>query len=378
MNTKLIMESWRKFVEENKSQYITLDESQITPNFLHESLFEEILSEEKDPGALSIEELESKSGDFYRQQLADMRDIEKNTEKVKQRIQKDKQLKIDFRTADLEASDLKFDKVTNQLGTVADFYNWSVGIINSIFGTDLDDSTTKKLKNLESKKEEIARKIRNILVTTYNPFQREIFRAVAIFTGGNFEQIRSPETFDPTKAKVFDMVNDGIRDIFTPTKETYKKAKIILRKLAAMEIKPIETWRGYGVDEKSGKYPGLEAYGVGKTIDIPSLSSFSIDKEVAYVFAKDNGPKKGRWGIIFYTPETHRGVDVDFLSAFEGGEKEIISFGKFKIIKMEYINEDENLKIPFQNLKDLKGKQNYSDEWKLNGLIEVTVEMLKE
>lgn len=378
MDTKLIMESWRRFLKENKNDYIILDESQITPNFLKSNLSEQFLNEEKDPGALSIEELQSKSSDFYRQQLADMRDIDKNTEKVKQRIEKDRQLKINFRNADLEITDLKFDITMDQLGTVADFSNWSIGIINSIFGTDLEDSTTRKLKKLESKKEEIAKKIRNIILTTYNPYQREIFRAISVFTGGNFEQIRDPETFDPTKAKVFDMVNDGIRDIFMPTKETYQKAKIILRKLAGSKIKPIETWRGYGVDEKSGKYPGLETYAVGKIIDISNLSSFSIDKEVSVVFAKDNGPNKGRWGIVFYVPKTYTGVDVDFLSAFEGGEKEIISFGNFKITKMEYINEEKNLKVPFNDLQDLKSKPNYSEDWKLTGLIEVTVEMMKE
>ena len=143
MKTKLIMESWRRFLKENKNDYIILDESQITPNFLKSNLFEQFLNEEKDPGALSIEELESKPSDFYRQQLADMRNIDKNTEKVKQRIEKDRQLKINFRNADLEITDLKFDITMDQLGTVADFSNWSSAIINSIFGTDLEDSTTK-------------------------------------------------------------------------------------------------------------------------------------------------------------------------------------------------------------------------------------------
>ena len=375
MNTQLIVESWRGFLKENKSQYITLDESQITPDFLKLNLSEKILAEEKDPQALTIEELEEKTAEFYKQQLTAMRDIEGNTKKVKQRIENDRQLKIAFTDAKLDIEDLQYSIEANQLGTVTDFYNWSVGIINSIFGTELEDSA-KELKNLESKKEEIAKKIRNILITIYNPFQREIFRAISIFTGGNFEQIRSPKTFDPTKAKVFNMVNDGIRDIFMPTKQTFQKA--ILRKLAGSEIKPVKTWRGYGIDEKSGKYPGLETYKVGGTIDVPNLSSFSIEEEVAVNFAMNNGPEKGRWGIIFYVPKTHRGVDVDFLSAFEGGEKEIISFGKFKITKMVYENRDQEISVSFSNLADLKGKPNYSEEWKLNGLIEVSVEMIKE
>jgi len=377
MKIQVIVESWRRFLKENKSQYITLDESQITPDFLKFNLSEKILTEEKDPQALTIEELEEKPAEFYKQQLAAMRDIEENTKKVDQRIENDRQLKIAFTDAKLDVEDLQYSIETDQLGTVTDFYNWSVGIINSIFGTEVEDSA-KELKNLESKKEEIAKKIRDILITTYNPFQREIFRAISVFTGGNFDQIRDPKTFDPTKAKVFNMVNDGIRDIFMPTRETFKKAKVILRKLAGSEIKPVETWRGYGIDEKSGKYPGLEAYKIGEIIDVPNLSSFSIEKEVAVNFALDNGPEKGRWGIIFYVPKTYRGVDVDFLSAFEGGEKEIISFGKFKITKMVYENRDQGISVPFSNLVDLKGKPNYSEEWKLNGLIEVSVEMIKE
>ena len=375
MNTKLIMESWRRFLKENKEQYITLDENQLIPEFLKIDISEKILSEEKDPQALSIEELESKPGEFYKQQLADMKNAEKKTKEVEQKIQQDNDLNRALKFANYAVEDFEADMV--DLGSITDFYNWSIGIVNSIFGKDIKTSK-EKLKALQDKRDEIANKIKNTLISVYNPFQREIFRAINLFTGGNFEQIRDPETFDPIKARVFNMVNDGIRDIFMPTKETYKKAKIILKKLAGSNIKPVETWRGFAVDEKSGKYPGLETYSIGKVIDVPNLSSFSIVKDVAEGFAYKEGPSKGRWGIVFYVPKTYRGVDVDFLSQYEGAEKEIISYGKFKMKKMEYISEDGKINVSFNNLQDLKSKPNYSEEWKELGMIYVTVEMLEE
>jgi len=376
MKTKLIMESWRRFLKENKNQYITLDESQTTPGFLSFNLSEKMLNEEKDPQALTIDELNEKSGDFYKQQLADMKNAEKNAKEVEKRIQQDSDLNRSLTKAKYAVEDFEIEM--GDLGSITDFYNWSIGIINSIFGKDIK-TDKEKLKALQGEEDKIAKKIRNILITTYNPFQREIFRAINIFTGGNFEQIRNPKSFDPLKAKVFNMVNDGIRDIFMPSRETYKKAKLILRKLAGSNIKPVEAWRGYGVEEKSGTYPGLEAYKIGGVIDVPNLSSFSITKDVAEGFASAEGPMRDppRWGIVFYVPKMHKGVDVDFLSAYEGTEKEIVSYGQFKIKEMNYVSEDGKLNIPFKDLADLKSKPDYSDEWKKQGMVYATVEMLK-
>lgn len=370
------MESWRKFLQENQQNYIILDESQIVPEFLKRPLTEELLNEEVDPQALDLKTLKSKSSEFYKKQLQDMKSVDKNTEKVKQRIKKDKELSMSLTDAGFYLDDFEQAYNKKQLGSVTDFMDWSKGIVNSIFGTDLEDSEAK-LQRMKDEKGMIAKKIRNILVSSYNPFQREIFRAISLFTGINFEEIRNPGGFDETQAKIMKLVNDGIRDIFKPTKETFEKAKVILTKLADGEIKPVKTWRGYGAAEESGDYPGLNTYKIGSIIDVPNLSSFSIDKKVAEEFAVD-GVMDGRWGILFYVPETHSGIDVDFLSQHEGDEKEIISFGKFKIKKMAYVNRDEGINISFNNLQDLKSKPNYSEKWRENGLIEVTVEMLKQ
>tara|TARA_R110001599_G_C12146732_1_gene651096 strand:- start:55 stop:1179 length:1125 start_codon:yes stop_codon:yes gene_type:complete len=373
---KEILHEWRRFLKENNENYITLDESQTIPEFLKRSLTEELLNEEVDPQALSIKELEEKPSEFYKKQLEDMKSVDKNTEKVKQRIKKDKELLISLTDAGFYLDDFEQAYNAKQLGSVTDFMNWGKGIINSIFGTDLEDSEAK-LQRMKDEKNMIAKKIRNILVSSYNPFQREIFRAISLFTDQNFDEIRNPGGFDETRAKIMKLVNDGIRDIFKPTKDTFQKAKIILRKLAAGEIKPVETWRGYGVEEKSGRYPGLSTYKINSIIDVPNLSSFSIEKKVAEEFAIDNGPEAGRWGILFYVPKTHTGVDVDFLSQYEGTEKEIITLGKFKIKKMIYISQELNLNVPFNNLQDLKKKPEYSEDWKEKGIIEVTVEMLR-
>jgi len=374
---KKILNEWRNFLKENEENYITLDESQVMPEFLKRSLTEELLNEEVDPQALDLKTLESKSTEFYKKQLEDMKSVDENTEKVKQRIKKDKELLTSLTDAGFYLDDFEQAYNAKELGSVTGFMDWSKGIINSIFGTDLEDSEAK-LQRMKDEKGMIAKKIRNILVSAYNPFQREIFRAISLFTDQNFDEIRNPEGFDETRAKIMKLVNDGIRDIFKPTRETFEKAKVILRKLADGEIKPVKTWRGYGVDEESGTYPGLNTYKIGSKIDVPNLSSFSIDKKVAETFAVDNGPKAGRWGILFYVPETHSGVDVDFLSQYEGNEKEIITSGKFKITQMTYINQKLNLNIAFNNLQDLKGKDGYSENWKEKGIIEVEVEMLKK
>ena len=372
---KEILREWKRFLKESNENYITLDESQIIPEFLKRSLTEELLSEEIDPQALSLEELQEKPSEFYIKQLEDMKSVDKNTEKVKQRINKDIQLNAAFKIAGMNAKDFEYLYDNQELGSVTDFMSWGKGIINSIFGTDLEDSEAK-LQRLKGKEEMIGKKIKNILISSYNPFQREIFRAISLFTGANFKEIRDPEGFDETKSKVLKMANDGIRDIFKPTKETYKKAKIILRKLASSKSKPIQTWRGYGLEEQSGKFPGLNTYKIGGIIDVPNLSSFSIDKEVAQNFATENGPEAGRWGILFYVPKTDRGVDVDFLSQYEGAEKEIITFGKFRIKKMVFKNFYGSLNVEFKNLQDLKKEYGYNEKWKENGLIEITMEML--
>ena len=69
---------------------------------------------------------------------------------------------------------------------------------------------------------------------------------------------------------------------------------------------------------------------------------------------------------------------MDFLSQFEGTEREIITLGKFKIKKMTYISQELNLIIPFNGLQDLKKKPEYSEEWKGKGIVEVTMEMLEK
>ena len=88
---------------------------------------------------------------------------------------------------------------------------------------------------------------------------------------------------------------------------------------------------------------------------------------------------------MFYVPETFRGVDVDFLSQYEGAEKEIITKGKFKIKEMTYVSKDPKTivfdsltVIPFKNINDLKNHPKYSEDLKINGLIQITMEMLKE
>ena len=139
------MESWRRFLKENKVQYITLDETQLMPEFLKIDISEKVLSEEKDPQALTIDQLEEKPGEFYKQQLADMKNAEKKTKEVEQKIQQDNDLNRALKFANYAVEDFEAEMV--DLGSITDFYNWSIGIVNSIFGKDIKTSK-EKLKTL--------------------------------------------------------------------------------------------------------------------------------------------------------------------------------------------------------------------------------------
>ncbi len=326
-----------------KKTKIVLDESQLKPRFLKElNLSEMILKEETDEQSLSIKQLQKITVEQLQTELQKMRDGE-TQEILKARIAKHKELDYALRKAQWEKEDIEF---SNDI--FVDFYHNIKNLIGSLFGKKSE--TRLQIKEKEIQK--ITLQLKDAIIKSYTPLQREIFRAIGLFTGANYPTIRNPENFDEKKAKLLRIINDGIEDSFTPTRETYKKAKVILNKLTQSKIKPIKVWRGMNVPEKTGKFPGLESYAVGKTINVGNLSSFSTDPDAALNFINTTGELEG-WGTILHIPSLTKGADVDQFSAYEGTEKEIIVSGDFKILKMYYLY-PEGDKIEINSFNEFK------------------------
>ena len=329
---------------------ITLDEKQLQPKFLKElNLSEMVLKEETDEQSLSIQELEKITAEQLQSELQKMKDGE-NQEMLKARITRHKELDQALRKAQWEKEDMEF---SNDI--FVDFYHNIKNLLGSLFGKEPETRLQIKEKEIEK----ITLQLKDAIIKSYTPLQREVFRAIGLFTGANYPTIRNPDKFDPEKAKFLRIINDGIEDSFTPTKETYKKAKVILNKLIKSKIKPVKVWRGMNVPERTGKFPGLESYAVGRTIDVGNLSSFSTDSSAALNFVNASGEEDG-WATILHVPSLTKGADVDQFSAYEGTEKEIIVSGDFKILKMFYLYPDSNIKsgqkIQISSFNDLKKK----------------------
>lgn len=383
---KTILNEWRRFVD--STSIIRIDESQMTPKILSIMLAENdsLPQADSDPQSLSVEELEKQSPEFFKAQMKEMEQFDQNVEKVKQRIANDKALKSTLGDVSHEIDVINYRGETGA-GVVTNVIDWAKSVTNSLLGTKFRSSKEidqEKLAQLKAKKEEISVKFRDALISIYNPYQREIFRAILLFTGANYEQIRNPDTFDPTLAKMQNFVNDGVRDVFMPSKETYVKARVILRKLAGSSLEqPMEVYRGLAMylEDRDG-YQGLASddYKVGSVIEIKNLSSFTVDKSIATDFLERNTGDGVRWGVLLHIPELQNGVDVDSFSEFEGTEKEIIAYGKFRITEMKYISKDEE-GIPSQvinNINDLiKGKSESDiEDMMYIGHIEIILEQI--
>jgi len=385
---KTILNEWRRFVD--STTIIRIDESQMTPKLLSTLLNENssLPQTDSDPESLSVEDLEKQSPEFFKAQMREMIQFDQNAEKVKQRIENDRTLRSALGDADAEIDEINWTKEEGA-GTIVNVIDWAKSLTNSMLGTNFKSSEEmgeERLEQLKAKKEEISVKFRDALISVYNPYQREIFRAILLFTGANYEQVRNPDTFDPTLAKMQNFVNDGVRDVFMPSKETYVKAKIILRKLAGSSLgQPMEVYRGLGMylEDRDG-YQGLASddYRVGSVVEIKNLSSFTVDKGVATDFIERNSGNGERWGVIMHIPELQNGVDVDAFSEFEGTEKEIITYGNFRIKGMKYISKDEE-EIPsrtISNIQDLIEGKSDSDieDMMYIGYIEIVLEQITE
>ena len=261
-------------------------------------------------------------------------------------------------------------------GFLGNFINSVKGYINSVFGTKLNVITAPK-----QKLSALGEKIKEKFVSEFSLLEREIIRAIFLFTGQSVPTVRDPEGFSETQAKLIRYVNDGIRDDFLPTKATYKKAKHILEALQQIEARSdTNYYRGLAVPLTSSQYEGLVDYEVGATINVGNIVSFSVELGPAVRFAEMTFTKarKGRlswkgFPVIYIIPKgkMKRGVDVDEFSEYEGSEKEVISSGKFKIIKLVYCESDPNsdtlreLSRPYKDFESLSSaiEREVEKEW---------------
>ena len=350
---KLIMENWRQFIVESK---LVLDESQMKPKFLKEFvLSEDLLEEDKDPQSLSLEELRKMKPQVIINAYNNMKKNETG-ERITKRISRFKNLNLAVNLAKSQVNQIEFDEKYGA-PIMTGFFDAIKKITNAIFKTSFETSKDKAAATRKNHEKAVL-DLKQIMLDSYNPLERELFRAIGLFTGANYPTIRNPERFDPEKAKALKFINDGIVDMFKPSRQTYEKAKVILDKLVQTKRKPIPVWRALRMEEKTSsksKFAGLDAYKKGGVTSVGNLSSFTTDKSVAYGW----GGGEGKWRVILHIPKLTRGADVDEFSEFEGEEMEIIVSGEFRISKIEtHPAGDESKKQEGNSLQDLLNSPN--------------------
>ena len=324
---KLILENWRKFVE--NQQPITLDESQLLPEILKFDLNEESLNEvDTDPEAMSVDDLKQ----IPAEEIISIYDqmIPKQT---KADIAGARASKLTQRSGELSKTKAEFGKY-QKTGFFNKIVNSVKIIMNDVFNTDYEAFDKK---SAEEKKEELNTKVYNNILQDFTPLEREIIRGIILFTGGDVPTVRAPLDSDEEQQAAIGYLNKSVSTWFTPTRETYEKANIILSKLQQKEIEDSpEAFRGLTLPVQSDKFVPITAYQVGRTINVGTFISFSITPEVSWqVFSGPTNLEEGKISTMFIIPQgkLKRGISVDEFSALPG-EDEIISSGDFKITRM--------------------------------------------
>ena len=289
---QLIMENWRLFVEQQEA--ITIDESLLLPEFLKGQLDEELLSEvETDPDALSLSEIQKMPA----AQIIAVYDklVPKQTDAADQaRAGRQKQRKQ--KRADMSA---QIDKHYYS-GVFNKVFNAAKLTINDVLGTDLEAFDEK---SAEEKENLLRRKVKDNIMEEFSPLEREIIRSIFLFTGANVPSVREPDNFDEEQSRVVEFTNKSITAMFKPTKETYRKAKVILGKLQQKEVeKSPDLFRGLKMPLQTSKHVPISAYSVGRNIYIGNFMSFTTDANVALGFAALNSADEQYVSTIFAVP----------------------------------------------------------------------------
>jgi len=398
---KLILERWNRFLEE--SNYITLDETGLGPSFLQHNLneIENLKEESKDADVLSVEALKNLP-------TQEIRDAYKKLHSKEAIVDKDARedaldLLADKLITDADiwqpAEEIPTNPVTKQfVGNVGNY-------INDFLGAKVEGVSTNR-RQLSH----LGKQIQQLFHNEFTPLEREIIRAIFLFTGQNVPAVRNPSGFDEAHAELVKYVNEGIRDDFMPTKATYAKAKIILEALQESQVSNEETmWRGLATSVSGGKFTPLSDYKVGGTINVGNIVSFTSDVQTAFEFASNawadatgvdpSGPlKRGKDGelvppdedipkmfpVLLTIPpgKLKKGADVDEFSEFEGGEMETISSGNFKITDMGLMKGMSTPKMGFNNFEDvlkaIKGKQTFSWRFAYKFKVAIQLEQIEE
>lgn len=339
---KLIMENWRAFVASPVSvrSSILLKEGKFLINE-EDLLFEN----DKDPEALSLDELKKISPEALKKTYDEMLAGETES-KVKSRIAKwDK-----IRAAEKKLQDELWDIEENE-GIVSFFKNLAMKAFSTVFNTEYVSKYDLKKQELA----QITKELRNIFKNSLTPLQREIFRAIQIFTGNHWSKVRNPEKVPDDFKREFTFLNDGLYNVFSATKESLKKARVILYKLTKTKLaKTTAVWRGLGVALKTGQFPGLDKYVVGNKLNVGQLISFSTNLETPFDFAaKETDVEAGLYPTVLHVPKLQTGVDVNEFSDYEDEEDEIMISGTFKIVDLGYSTSPENVKMGFKSFKDI-------------------------
>lgn len=357
---KLIMENWRLFVEQQEA--ITIDESLLLPEFLKGQLDEELLSEvETDPDALSLSEIQKMPA----AQIIAVYDklVPKQTDAADQaRAGRQKQRKQ--KRADMSA---QIDKHYYS-GVFNKVFNAAKLTINDILGTDLEAFDEKSAEEKESL---LRRKVKDNIMEEFSPLEREIIRSIFLFTGANVPSVREPDNFDEEQSKVVEFTNKSITAMFKPTKETYRKAKVILGKLQQKEVeKSPDLFRGLKMPLQTSKHVPISAYSVGRNIYIGNFMSFTTDVKVSLGFASSNSSDEQYVSTIFAVPagDMKRGMFVSEFSQYEH-EEEFITSGEFKITSIDaVIGNFNNLDQMLKNSKRFKSFEDLMNNLKYKGI----------
>ena len=321
---KLILENWRKFVE--NQQPITLDESQLLPEILKFDLNEELLSEvDTDPEAMSVGEITEIPSEeiirVYNEMIPKQTKADIAGARASSRAQA---------AGELRKAKAQLDRY-QETGFFSKIVNSAKVVMNDVFNTEYEAFDKK---SVEEKRKELDTKVYNNILQDFSPLEREIIRAIILFTGGNVPTVRAPLDFDEQQTAVLAALNKSVTTWFTPTRETYEKANIILSKLQQKEIEDSpELFRGLELSTQDGEHVPITAYQVGRSINIGTFISFSTNPHVSWDrFSGVTSPTKDKISTMFVVPAgmLRRGVSVDDFSAHRG-EKEIISSGEFRI-----------------------------------------------
>jgi len=354
------MENWRQFVEQQET--ITIDESLVIPEFLKRDLNEELLSEvETDPEALSLADLKAMPAEdiikIYDNLVPKQADTKANQDRAaRQQQRKQAKSAASEKIFNFEESGI-FNKVLNAAKVA----------INNLLGTDLE---AFDIKTEEEKEELLRRKVNDNIMEEFSAIEREIIRSIFLFTGANVPTVREPENFAADDAEKLKFGNKSITAMFTPTKETYQKAKVILAKLQQKKAENSPNlFRGIKMVLNDSKHVPISAYSVGRNIDVGTFMSFTTELNVAKNFSAVNSDTDQYVSTIFYVPpgKMKRGMYVSEYSQYED-EEEFITSGEFKITNIvAIIGRFESLNEMLKNSKQYKNFEDISQNLKFNG-----------